>query len=65
MRTQICPQNEAEMKNQMKKLIRSVVAWLVELTNKYACTTYGDMAELSSGPCARCVGRQVTGPPTK
>jgi len=48
----------------MKKVIRTMVAWLVGMTNKYACTTYGDVAELSAGPCARCVGKQVTGPTT-
>lgn len=45
----------------MKRAIRSFVAWIVSLTNKYACTTYGDVAELSKGPCGRCVGSEVRG----
>ena len=46
----------------MKKLIRRIVSLLVKFTGKYACETYGDKAELSSGPCARCVGQEVRGP---
>ena len=51
----------------MKKLIRSIVSFLVRLTAKYACETFGDIAELSKGPCDRCVGKEVRGvmEPTK
>lgn len=47
----------------MKKLIRKIVASIVSLTSDYACKTYGDVAELSRGPCARCVGVAVHGAP--
>jgi len=46
----------------MKKIIRKIVALLVKLSDKYACETYGDKSELSSGPCTRCVGKEVRGP---
>jgi len=46
----------------MKKAIRWVVARIVRWTDKHCCTTYGDVAELSKGPCQRCVGREVRGP---
>ena len=51
----------------MKKLIRCIVSFLVRLTTKYACETFGDIAELSKGPCDRCVGKEVRGvmEPTK
>jgi len=42
-------------------MIRRAVARIVAMTAKYACTTYGDVAELSPGPCARCVGQEVCG----
>ena len=45
----------------MKKVIRSVVAKIVTWADKTCCKTYGDKASLSSGPCQRCVGRQVVG----
>ena len=47
----------------MKKLIRRIVAKIVKWTDKHCCTTYGDKAELSSGPCGRCVGRAIHSPP--
>ena len=47
----------------MKKIIRSIVSWIVRLTTTYACNTYGDTSELSEGPCKRCVGKAVQGPP--
>lgn len=46
----------------MKYVLRKFTAMLVRLTTKLACSTYGETAELSSGPCQRCVGRAVTGP---
>ena len=46
----------------MKQLIRRIVAFIVRLTMRHACETYGDAAELSVGPCQRCVGRAVQGP---
>ena len=46
----------------MKQTLRSVTAWLVRLTRSVACTTYGDIAQLSDGPCQRCVGRSIHGP---
>ena len=46
----------------MKRLVRKFVASIVRLTAKYACKTYGDVAELSHGPCQRCVGQEVKGP---
>lgn len=48
----------------MKRFIRKLVAAIVRLTDRYACNTYGDMAELSSGPCQRCVGRAIHSPPS-
>lgn len=45
----------------MKTLIRKIVGWLVHLTSKYACDTYGEVAELADGPCKRCVGCEVRG----
>ena len=47
----------------MKKLIRRIVFWIVRTTSKYACVTYGDIAELSAGPCMRCVGKATGGNP--
>lgn len=46
----------------MKRIIRKIAAFIVQLTSKYACKTYGDVAELSTGPCKRCVGKEVRGP---
>ena len=45
----------------MRRIIRCFVAWIVVLTSKHACKTYGEAAELSKGPCGRCVGREVRG----
>lgn len=45
----------------MKQIIRRIIAFVVRLTAKHACKTYGDVAELSSGPCKRCVGMRVNG----
>ena len=46
----------------MKQIIRRIVAFVVKLTAKHACKTYGDIAELSAGPCQRCVGKSVEFP---
>lgn len=46
----------------MRVLVRHTVQGAVRLTDKYCCDTYGDVAELSEGPCKRCVGRAVIGP---
>ena len=45
----------------MKEAIRRMVTQIVEWTNKHCCPTYGDVAELSPGPCRRCVGHEVRG----
>ena len=45
----------------MKKLVRSFAGLVIRFAAKYACKTYGDVAELSHGPCQRCVGQQVIG----
>ena len=47
----------------MKKVIRWIVARLVRWTDKHCCRTYGDVAELSKGPCQRCCGMEVRGAP--
>lgn len=46
----------------MKRVMRKMVAYIVKTADKYLCTTYGDKAELSDGPCGRCVGLAVRGP---
>ena len=46
----------------MKRIVRKIVSVIVSLTAKYVCKTYGDVAELSRGPCKRCVGCEVRGP---
>lgn len=43
----------------MKWLLRKVARFFVVLADRYACDTYGDVAELSDGPCRRCVGHAV------
>ena len=49
----------------MRKLVRHTVQGVVRFTDKHFCDTYGDVAELSEGPCRRCVGRAVVGPEVK
>lgn len=46
----------------MKRLLRKIVAYIVGLTAKFACKTYGDVSQLSAGPCKRCVGMEVRVP---
>ena len=46
----------------MKTFIRWSVSWIVRVARATACTTYGEIAELSAGPCQRCVGHAVSGP---
>ena len=43
----------------MKKVIRWAVSKIVQWTIKHCCPTYGDVAELSKGPCQRCCGCEV------
>ena len=45
----------------MKQIMRSAVAWVVRIAVKHLCKTYGDIAEMSPGPCTRCVGMEVRG----
>lgn len=44
----------------MKQVCRLLVKHLVRWARTYACDTFGDMAELHSGPCQRCVGHAVS-----
>lgn len=46
----------------MRRAIRRVVAFIVRLADKYACETYDDVAELSRGPCRRCIGKVLSTP---
>ena len=43
----------------MKYVTRYITRKLVNFTKKIACSTFGDIASLSSGPCERCVGHRV------
>jgi len=43
----------------MKSLLRRAVWALNRIVGKYACETYGDLAQLHQGPCMRCVGMAV------
>lgn len=43
----------------MKKALRLYARLVVNVTRKLACETFGDTAELSPGPCERCVGRAL------
>lgn len=49
----------------LRRLVRHTVQGIVRFASKYCCDTYGDVAELSDGPCRRCVGRAVVGPEVK
>ena len=49
----------------LRRLVRHTVQGIVRFASKYCCDTYGDVAELSDGPCRRCVGRAVAGPEVK
>lgn len=47
----------------MKKILRLWANLNVRLVRRYACATFGDIAEASGvGPCQRCVGMGLVGP---
>lgn len=41
-------------------IIKKIAKIIVRYASQYACRTYGDVAEMSEGPCQR----SVQGPPT-
>ena len=46
----------------MKGLLRKMTRKLTGFVGRVACETFGEKAELSSGPCGRCVGKRVVFP---
>lgn len=38
---------------------RRLILLLVKIVSKVPGTTFGEIAEMSMGPCPRCVGRSV------
>ena len=39
--------------------VRVGIRWLVSAVGRIPRTTFGEVAEMSPGPCHRCVGRAV------
>jgi hypothetical protein len=46
------------------KPVRMLVRLLSNVVRLVPGTTYGEAAEMHSGPCSRCVGRALEGRPT-
>ena len=45
------------------KPVRFCIRWLARGVGAIPGTTYGEVAEMHTGPCQRCVGRAVQGAP--